>query len=277
MRPGVRPEPPRAVGRCAPLAALLLVRCASLLPSQAAVQPGKVQDGRVLVGAQGFAVAMGAYDYRRALDVAQAWAKIEPGNVNAAIGVAQASTALADLSTHEAEMNGHVDRALSALQPFLTKDSGAASLPVAEQARLHYLYAEALGLRLRALGTGAIELLPQIAEHGEKALALAPTEDDGAPMRLLGMVLIKAPAWPHGPGDSDRGIKLLQEAIERYPRRAEGYIHYADALLDQSRVQEAQRFLARGRELTGNNPRTKKLYLDIEARIRTNKKVKQYE
>jgi tetratricopeptide (TPR) repeat protein len=258
------------------LAGVVFVRCASLLPSQAEVHQGHVSPGGVLEGKAGFARAMEAYDYRRALDVAQAWLKTDPKNEEAALAVAQASNSLADMSTNEAEAIGHVERSIAVLQPLL-KASGASSMPTETAAKMHFYYAEALGLQVRAQGTSAIQLLPEIAEHVEAAAKLAPELEDGAPLRLLGTMLVKAPAWPQGPGDADRGMKILQDAMERHPQRAEAYIHYADVLLDASRIQDALRYLARAKDLVGKNPRARKLWLDVDARVKANKKVKQYQ
>ena len=74
------------------------------------------------------------------------------------------------------------------------KPSDAASAP-ASAGKVAYLVAEALALRARSRGTGAIAIIPEVAENGEVALKLAPDYHDGAPSRLLGMVLSKAPPW----------------------------------------------------------------------------------
>jgi cytochrome c-type biogenesis protein CcmH/NrfG len=93
----------------------------------------------------------------------------------------------------------------------------------------------------------------------------------------MGMVLSKAPPWPHGPGDPERGLKLLQDAAEKFPRRSEGYAHVADVMLDQSRVQDASRSLQKAKELVGASPRAKKLYAEVAERMKTNKKIKKYD
>jgi hypothetical protein len=239
------------------------------------VQPGKLETKEDLKGAAGFKTAMAAFDYKRAFDVASKWRTDEPTSVDAVIAYATSSNALADLGKDDAESEAYVQKSVDALAPFQSKD--AASAPAESAGVVAYLHAEALALRARNKGTGAISIIPEVASNGEAALKLAPNYDDGAPSRLMGMVLSKAPPWPHGPGDPDRGYKLLQEAAEKYPRRPEPYIHLADVLLDQSRVQDAGRALQRARELVGKNPRAKKLYLEVESRMKTNKRVKQYD
>ncbi|MCC6809701.1 MAG: tetratricopeptide repeat protein [Deltaproteobacteria bacterium] len=244
--------------------------------SSAEVQQGKLDAKGPIQGDDGFKKAMAAYDYRRALDVATSWSRSEPQSAEAAIALATAANAVADLGKDDDETEEFVQRSLDALAPFRTKPGDAASAP-AHSGAVSYLVAEALALRARTKGTGAIVIIPEVAEHGEAAVKLAPGYDDAAPLRLLGMVLSKAPPWPHGPGDPDRGMKLLQDAADRAPRRAEAFVHLADVMLDQSRVQDAQRALQRARELVGKNPRAKKLYLEVEQRMKTNKKVKQYD
>lgn len=244
--------------------------------SDVAVAPGKVQNAEALKGEAGFKTAMAAFDYKRAFEIAEQWRKDEPQAAAPAIAFATASNALADIATSDADTDAFVQKSLDALAPHRTKPSEAASAP-AQAGVVAFLVAEALALRARTKGTGALSIIPEVAENGEMALKLAPTYEDGAPGRLLGMVLSKAPPWPHGPGDPDRGFKLLQEAAEKYPQRPEPYVHLADVLLDQSRVQDAGRNMQRARTLIGKNPRAKRLYLDVEARMKTNKNVKRYD
>lgn len=223
-------------------------------------------------GPESYGLAMAAYDYTKALDVAQAWNRRAPGELASVLAVAQASNSLADLTKDPGEAEVHIQRSLQ----LLSAGSAAASQP-SDSGPMHYHWAEALGMRARLQGTGALVILPSVVEHAEAAVKQAPGADDGGPLRLLGILLVKAPAWPNGPGDSDRGVQLLQEAMQRFPARAEAYIHYADALLDMSRVADAQRQLALGRDRLGPNPRARKLYIEVEGRLKQNKKVKAYD
>src|SRR5262249_43191498 len=156
-----------------------------------------------------FTQALQQYDYAGALRIAQEWRKSEPRAIAPALAVARANIALADLSRSDKEAEGYIQQALDALEPFKTGVQ-ASSNPASAQAPVfgadpsavwHYHYAEALALRARLRGTAAMGLLPQIAENGEAAVKIDPSYDDFAPLRLLGMVLLKAPSWPQGPGD----------------------------------------------------------------------------
>lgn len=82
---------------------------------------------------------------------------------------------------------------------------------------VHYYLAANLGFVVRDQITLAMENMPTLKREMERALALSPDVDDGGPLRLLGMLYLKAPAWPAGFGDGDKALELLQEAVRKFP------------------------------------------------------------
>lgn len=102
----------------------------------------------------------------------------------------------------------------------------------------HYYTAAFLGFRADLFRMQALDLLPRIVEDGERAIAIDERYDDGGALVLMGMVLIKAPPWPIGVGDSEEGMTLLRRAVEvsDYPVNR---IILAKALLEQEEVDEA--------------------------------------
>ena len=121
---------------------------------------------------------------------------------------------------------------------------------------VHYYLAANLGLAVREHLTLAMDNLNRLEGEMKKALALSPGLDDGGPMRLLGTLYIKAPAWPKGIGDRDKGLDLLEQAVKKYPGHPLNHLFYAQAILaidDEGAVERAktefmlgEKLLARG-------------------------------
>ena len=78
--------------------------------------------------------------------------------------------------------------------------------------------------------TLAMENLERLEIEMKRALALNPGIDDGGPLRLLGALYLKAPAWPNGIGDLDKALELLEKAVKDYPAHPINHLFYAQAL-----------------------------------------------
>jgi len=222
-----------------------------------------------------WAAALAKFDFYAAMKAGQRWSQQDPHSAAAKLALVQASNGVADLNNNDDEALEQLETNIKTLEQLEKQTQNQTPLQM-NQAMLHYLWAEAIGLRVRLQGaTGAIHL-HDLAAHAEHAYHFNRDYDEGAPQRLLGLVLVKAPGWPNGPGDSDRGLELLKDVVARFPTRAENHLYLADALLDFSRIQDAQTAYARGRVLNSNNPRVKKLVLALEHRLHLNRSVKRY-
>jgi tetratricopeptide (TPR) repeat protein len=98
---------------------------------------------------------------------------------------------------------------------------------------VHYYLAANLGLAVREHITLAMENLGRLEGEMKRALALSPDIDDGGPLRLLGMLYLKAPAWPNGIGDRDKALELLEKAVKEHPGHPLNHLFYAQALWDE--------------------------------------------
>jgi hypothetical protein len=98
---------------------------------------------------------------------------------------------------------------------------------------VHYYLAANLGLAVREHITLAMENLDRLESEMKRALALSPDIDDGGPLRLLGMLYLKAPAWPNGIGDRDKALELLGKAVKEHPGHPLNHLFYAQALWDE--------------------------------------------
>ena len=95
---------------------------------------------------------------------------------------------------------------------------------------VHYYLAANLGLAVRDHPTLAIGNLGRLEDEMKQAVALSPGIDDGGPMRILGALYLKAPAWPSGIGDLDKALELLEKAVKEYPAHPLNHLFYAQAL-----------------------------------------------
>lgn len=95
---------------------------------------------------------------------------------------------------------------------------------------VHYYLAANLGLAIREHVTLAMQNLDRLEAEMKQAVALNPDIDDGGPLRLLGALYLKAPAWPNGIGDLDKALELLTKAVEEYPMHPLNHLFYAQAL-----------------------------------------------
>jgi tetratricopeptide (TPR) repeat protein len=95
---------------------------------------------------------------------------------------------------------------------------------------VHYYLAANLGLAVREHITLAMGNLGRLETEMKQALALSPDLDEGGPMRLLGTLYLKAPAWPNGIGDRDKALELLEKAVKQHPAHPLNHLFYAQAL-----------------------------------------------
>jgi hypothetical protein len=97
---------------------------------------------------------------------------------------------------------------------------------------VHYYLAANLGLVARENVAVAMDNLPRLENEMQRAVALNPDIDDGGPLRLLGMLYLKAPPWPAGIGDGDKALDLLGQAVRNHPTHPLNHLFYAEAIWD---------------------------------------------
>jgi len=95
---------------------------------------------------------------------------------------------------------------------------------------VHYYLATNLGLAIREHPTQAMHNLGRLEDELKQALALSPDIDDCGPLRVLGTLYLKAPAWPSGIGDRDKALELLGKAVKEHPGHPLNHLFYAQAL-----------------------------------------------
>lgn len=95
---------------------------------------------------------------------------------------------------------------------------------------VHYYLAANLGLAIHEHPLQAADNLASLEQELKLAADLSPAVDDGGPLRLLGMLYLKAPPWPTGIGDGDKALELLKKAADAYPDHPLNHLFYGQAL-----------------------------------------------
>jgi tetratricopeptide (TPR) repeat protein len=162
-----------------------------------------------------------------------------PGDRAAALALARCTHLDADVEPDEARVIALSEEGMATL--------ARAALPP-DDAEAAYLHAVNLGLYLRARGMLAVGRLSELVEKLKLAGAM-PALDDGGPLRVLGLMYVKAPDWPVGPGDLDAALELLRRAVRDYPDHPLNHLYLAYALVDAGERDQARDELMRAREL----------------------------
>ncbi len=93
-----------------------------------------------------------------------------------------------------------------------------------------YYYSINLGIAVRDSILTAMKYLGRLQRHLGRAVREAPELDSGGPLRTMGYLLIKAPPWPAGIGDPEKGIEMLRKAVEQFPDYPPNRIYLARGL-----------------------------------------------
>jgi hypothetical protein len=85
-------------------------------------------------------------------------------------------------------------------------------------------------MQARAHPTHAGEFLNNMLEVLTRAESADPNYDEAGPARVRALVLIRAPGWPLGPGDSDAGLAAARRAVSLQPQYPPNLLALAEAL-----------------------------------------------
>jgi hypothetical protein len=115
----------------------------------------------------------------------------------------------------------------------------------------------ALGLKARAHPLQANESLKAMLEALNGAEAADAAYDQAGPARVQALVLIKAPAWPLGPGDPQTGLAAARRAVALRPEYPPNVLALAEALAKTGDAHAAQDAYRRARDLIQALPRSR--------------------
>jgi hypothetical protein len=111
-----------------------------------------------------------------------------------------------------------------------------------------YGRAVALGLNARAHPTRAGEFLNSMLDALTRAEAADPNYDEAGPARVRALVLIRAPGWPLGPGDTEAGLAAARRAVTLRPLYPPNLLALAEALAKTGDASGARENYAHARD-----------------------------
>jgi len=97
-------------------------------------------------------------------------------------------------------------------------------------AECDYRLALALGQQARERTSTGKDALARMVDLLHRAIARSPDLDSAGPHRVLALVLLRAPAWPLGPGDPEAALAEARAAVQRFPDAPDNQLAFAEAL-----------------------------------------------
>jgi hypothetical protein len=157
-----------------------------------------------------------------------------------------AAAVAADSRRSETETDSKVRDSLAA---DANRDAQACLDQAPQAASCLYYHAIALGLDARAHPLHANDALKNMIVSLTRAEAVDPEFDEAGPARVKALVLVKAPAWPLGPGDADAGLASARRAVALRPQYPANVLALAEALAKTGDAAGARENYLRAREL----------------------------
>ena len=133
---------------------------------------------------------------------------------------------LAERETEQEKREKLADEGVSFAEAALANGGGT-------DGAVHYYLAVNLGIAVREHPILAAGNIDRLETELKQAVALSPDIDEGGPLRVLGSLYLKAPAWPSGIGDRDKALELLAKAVKEHPGHPLNHLFYAQALCDE--------------------------------------------
>jgi hypothetical protein len=165
--------------------------------------------------------------------------------------LAAAIAADARKSEHEPDPHVRADLAIAA------RRAADACIAAAPQA-VACLFSRgiALGLEARQHPALAVAILNDMLATLARAEAVDPAYDDAGPARVQALVWIRAPGWPLGPGDPERGLAAASRAAALRPEYPPNWLALAEAQAKTGAAAEASASYTRARDLANQRPDT---------------------
>ncbi|HTN53727.1 MAG TPA: hypothetical protein VML50_15060 [Anaeromyxobacter sp.] len=89
----------------------------------------------------------------------------------------------------------------------------------------------ALGVQAREVPTTARDGIKRMVPLLQRAAEADPGLEEGGPLRVLALVLVRAPGWPLGPGDPEAALAAARKAAALFPDHPANQLALAEARL----------------------------------------------
>lgn len=170
-----------------------------------------------------------------------------------ASSAALAAAIAADASQMEHEADPQRRAQLSAAA---SRDAAACIAQAPEAADCLFGRAVALGLEARQHPAHASALLSDMLSTLARAEAIDPSYADAGPARVQALVWIRAPGWPLGPGDAERGLAAAHRAAALRPQYPPNWLALGEAQSKSGAAADARASYLRARDLARALPDT---------------------
>jgi len=110
-----------------------------------------------------------------------------------------------------------------------------------------YAYARAVvtGRLVQQKGLLGADMVGEVEHYARRSRALDPNFRDGAATRMLGTLYVVAPAALLKNGDSETGLELLEELVQKRPDMPENNLRLAEAYIALGDTEPAKPYLCR--------------------------------
>jgi tetratricopeptide (TPR) repeat protein len=112
-----------------------------------------------------------------------------------------------------------------------------------------YWLGVAVGLQAREVRVTADDGLKTMVPALQRAIEKDPEYDEAGPDRVLALVLLRAPAWPLGPGDPEAGLEHAKKAVALKPDYPPNVFALAEALAVNKDRDGARKAYEKGKSL----------------------------
>jgi hypothetical protein len=195
------------------------------------------------------AAATGAWDgrtageptVRAAIELWTQAAASDPERVEGLIGVMRGQIWLTE---HLDDPGEREAAALGAVQAGQWCDTIAPDSPECD-----YWLAVSIGVQARERRTTILDALPRMVRLLRQSIEGDPTQDRAGPHRTLGLVYLRAPGWPSGPGDPDLGLIEARQAVGTDPNWPPNQLCLAEALRETDDPEESRAAYRRALDL----------------------------
>ena len=177
----------------------------------------------------------------RSLDLFFAAARADETRAEGLLGAARSSAWLVEHERAAARRSTLATEAVQACQWCLRR--APANL------ECKYRLALALGQQARERQRTASDALPRIVALLEEVILAAPRLDAAGGHRVLGLLFLRAPGWPAGPGDPDAGLEHARAADALVPDHPANLLVLAEALAATGNPEQARGVYARAEAL----------------------------
>jgi tetratricopeptide (TPR) repeat protein len=137
-----------------------------------------------------------------------------------------------------------------------SRDAAACIAQAPESAACLYGRGVALGLEAREHPARASAILNDMLAALARAEAIDASYDNAGPARVQALVWIRAPGWPLGPGDPERGLAAAQRATALRPQHPPNWLALAEAQSKAGNSADARASYLRARDLAQTLPDT---------------------